>query len=278
MEDRRSYRVSLAIVVVCVLVLVGLGAVGAHAEDDPPFDVPATIVVSTGPDAAIIEADAHGKSDASPPAQPSRPKRKCHLEPVTTTGYVGGLGNVELPTPPDEVAYWLKCDDGTETIIWRKKNPTPAPAGTPPLDVAMHLRREIPVPQVSIRVNPSVGLTGTESWFWIEGYSGQTITDSADAFGQQVEVQATVTRYEWSFGDGGVMSSNSLGAAYPQRSEIRHVYERSSAGSAGYQVSLDFVFTVRYRVAGGAWVELPGISRTASFRYTVRESQAVISR
>ena len=55
------------------------------------------------------------------------------------------------------------------------------------------------------------------------------------------------------------------------------MYERSSAGLAhGYPVEVTFTFDVRYRVDGGGWIELPGITRVASASYPVRESQAVI--
>ena len=56
----------------------------------------------------------------------------------------------------------------------------------------MHLRDQIPVPNVDIRINPDRGLVGVDSWFWIEGYDGSPIEESTDAFGQQVEVEARV--------------------------------------------------------------------------------------
>jgi hypothetical protein len=53
--------------------------------------------------------------------------------------------------------------------------------------------------------------------------------------------------------------------------------QRSSLGPArGYAVEAGFVFSVRYRVGGGGWLELPGIERVAQAEYPVRESQAVI--
>lgn len=143
----------------------------------------------------------------------------------------------------------------------------------------MQLRDEVPMPTVGIHANPGVGLVATESWFWIEGYSGEPITSSTDAFGRPIEVEAKAERYEWHFGDGSSLVTTSPGRSYPQRSEVRHIYERSSAGTeGGYLVQARFVFSVQYRVGGGAPIELPGIIRTAAFRYPVRESQAVIAR
>lgn len=143
----------------------------------------------------------------------------------------------------------------------------------------MRLRDEMPIPRVTVEINPERGLAGAESWFWIEGYGGAAITDSTDAFGDLVEVEARVQQYEWSFGDGTTLMSQTPGRAYPERSEVRHMYERSSAGLLyGYPVDVTFVFAVRYRVDGGSWIELPGITRDAHADYPVRESQAVIQR
>ena len=86
-----------------------------------------------------------------------------------------------------------------------------------------------------------------------------------------------MTSYEWSFGDGDTIASKTPGRPYPHRSDVRHVYQRSSAGLAsGYAVEVTFAFDVRYRVDGGGWVELPAIRRVAGTSYRVRESQAVI--
>ena len=141
----------------------------------------------------------------------------------------------------------------------------------------MQLRDRIPIPTVTIEVNPDQGLVGVDSWFWIDGYDGQPISESTNAFGRRIEVEAQVQRYEWRFGDGRTVMSDSPGRPYPDRSDVRHVYERSSLGHEdGYPVEVGFVFAVRYRVDDGGWLELPGIERVADASYLVRESQAVI--
>lgn len=270
MEGRRDYRVSL---VVLVLAATLAGTAKADEESRPPYDTPSTTVVYTTSDSAVVEAEKKG--GAPTPVATHRKKSNCHLEAVGLTGEIKGLGQVSLPTPPDERAFWVMCDGENVGMVWRKITPRSSPRETP-ADVADHLRQEIPMPQVSVRINPGVGLAGSESWFWIEGYAGEPITNGTDAFGRAVEVEARPNRYEWTFGDGTTMVFQSTGRAYPERSEIRHVFERASAN--GYQVTVRFVFEVRYRVDEGAWTPLPGITRTASVAYQVRESQAVISR
>jgi len=257
--------------------LIALSGGRAAAEANDPPDWPDTITVHTEPDAAVVEATATDQnSGATVSTGSSGPK--CHLKEPDADG------DPELQAVyyAHKVPYYLVCDDGTTSIVWldyTQGDPgQPAPARDPE-EVALHLRDEIPIPQVDVGMNPPRGLVGAESWFWIEGYNGEPIANSTNAFGALVEVEARVAHYEWSFGDGTVISSDSPGRAYPDRSSVRHMYERSSAGLAdGYTVDASFVFSVRYRVNGGSWRSLPGITRTARANYPVRESQAVIER
>lgn len=276
MEGRRDHRVPVTILAIAFL--ISAYPAFADEESDKPggYRHTPTVVVYTNPNAAVVEADTASGAPAAVPTKVTG-RRKCHLEPSTNVGQ----GSSQLwAEHPNEMLYLIYCDGEPVGFTWRPIDPSrPAGAPTPPREVAMHLREEIPMPRVTIRVNPDLGLVGSESWFWVEGYAGTPITESTDAFGSPVEVQASVDRYVWSFGDGTRLGSSSLGRAYPQRSDVAHIYQRSSAGQAdGYPVEVRFVFSVRYRVSGGEWMSLPGISRTASFHYPVQESQAVISR
>lgn len=273
MESGRNNR-NRAVALVVVLWLTPIAA-RATEERQPPIEkLERTTVVYTNSDSAVVEAEQQGVS--APTTVTHKRKSNCHLEAISTTGEIKGVGEVSLPTPPDERPFWVMCDGENVGMVWRKIGPRPLRA-SPPAQIADSLREEIPMPQVTIRVNPDVGLVGTESWFWVEGYAGQPIVKTTDAFGQTVEVEATVSRYEWAFGDGTSIAG-SLGKAYPQRSDVRHVYEKSSSAGAGYPLTVRFVFSVKYRLGGGTWTDLPGIARTASFSYQVRQSQAVIER
>lgn len=280
MEGHVCNRIRIAIA--CVLLIAAADMAAAQESQSPPDRVrDLRVVVYTEPTAAVVEADlGESSTPVATVSTASRPKRSCHLEAINTDpgAGAGNPQNLALPTRPDQKPFWLICDGATVGVVWRNINPSPRSPTSQPVDTAMSLRDEIPMPQVSIRANPAIGLVGAESWFWVEGYSGAPIVSSTDAFGRIVEVEAAVTRYEWSFGDG-VMVAGSLGRAYPDRSDIRHTYERSSVRNGdGYAVQVRFTFSVRYRIAGGPWVDLPGITRSATFRYPVQESQAVISR
>lgn len=273
MEDRRDHRIPLTLFLLTLTIFSLSPTVWSEEQHPPPFDMDSTTVVYTTPDSAVVEASQQGA--ATPPKAVHKRRSNCYLEAVNTAGQINGVGQVSLPTPPDERPYWVMCDGENVGMVWRKITPRSAPVSRQA--IVEHLREEIPMPEVRIRANPGNGLAGSESWFWIEGYSGSPILHSTDAFGTPVEVEAKVTRYEWAFGDGTQLVG-SLGRPYPEKSDVRHVYERSSAGTSGYPVKVRFLFTVRYRTAGGAWSDVQGVERTASFDYVVGESQAVISR
>lgn len=280
MEGRRDHRVPLALFL--ILAVAVTGPARAEEEQQPP-DVNrrfTTAVVYTTPDAAVVEAEISGGVGATAKVASNRSGRSCHLEPDTAP-----VTNANLDlynTHRDEISYSLYCDGEWVGLVWLPKDPEPrrAPSPSEIRDVVMSLREEIPMPAVTIGVNPAgTGMVGVEAWFWVEGYEGEVITHSNSAFGIPVEIEAWPTSYRWSFGDGTSLESHSLGETYPERSAIRHIYQRSSVGNpSGFPIVVEFSFEVRYRLAGGAWIDLPPISRTAGLDYPVRESQAVITR
>jgi hypothetical protein len=271
MEDRENHRVRITIGIALAVVLLALPA--SADEHGDPFTWPTDMVVESKSDAVVVEADAQATIMGS---GGSSRGSGCWLNPVTNIGdiFVDSFGQ-QLSTGLSPFLLW--CGHEMSGLVWLDMSGGDPAGALDPETIAMHIRDEIPVPNADIRINPDRGLVGVDSWFWIEGYDGAPIEESTDAFGQMVEVQARVTSYEWSFGDGDTIEASTPGRPYPHRSEIRHVYERSSAGlSAGYSVEVKFTFDVRYRVDVGRWIELPGITRVASTSYPVRESQAVI--
>lgn len=176
------------------------------------------------------------------------------------------------------------CTDGTDEFIWvdmcdfMSVDACPSSPTVDPLVLARRVRDNLPVPGFTIASNPRRGLVGLKTWFWVEG-GGRPLSDSLSAFGTRVDVEATPVIYRWDFGDGTIKTTRSPGRPYPQRSPVRSMYERSSAGHPdGYRVSVTAVFEVRWRVNGGRWRSLPSISRSFERFYPVAESQAVNSR
>lgn len=200
-----------------------------------------------------------------------------------TCSYELQFGNISTysgywkDSPADTTLARKTCSDGTDEFVWVYIGDSePAPT-IDPETLAQEVRDRLPVPGLKISSNPRRGLVGLKSWFWLED-GGQPLSDSLSRFGVRVDVQARPVSYRWEFGDGTEKTTESPGRPYPQRSEITHTYDRSSAQFAqGYAVSVTVVFDVRWRTDGGRWRALPGISRTSERFYPVAESQAVNS-
>lgn len=281
MEGHRNHRVSIAILALSMLAVPGLAA--ADEGNDPPLHQPPTIVVNSDPNQVVVDASTNVTTPGSTQPAGYHSGPSCYLKEVPGSDMTEDLTDEYWRRRMQDAPYYLICNQQIRGIVWIEIDLSSPSSGSSaaqsPRQVAMNLRDHLPIPFVSVRMNPDRGLAGAESWFWIQGYGGAPLSRSTDAFGSLVEVDARVTHYEWAFGDGSTLASDSTGQAYPARSEIRHLYERSSAGMPdGYSVDVTFAFAVRYRVDGGAWIELPSISRTAHADYPVRESQAVIGR
>jgi hypothetical protein len=115
----------------------------------------------------------------------------------------------------------------------------------------------VPLPPITIHVNPVHGVVHVPDWFWTTGYAGGPESATRDYSlhwslpgtpiidpdtGQVIGVNpgrsgdyrigVTVTyqpsRYRWDFGDGTVVDTSSLGRAFPTRSDVQHSYNLSS--------------------------------------------------
>jgi hypothetical protein len=263
------------------MLLVGiLGYPGESAEAQerlPTYDTSSTTIVYTTSESAVIDASREKRTLSSSGRKVGR-GRNCRLERDTANVGSGTSRLYAEHAAAGETSFNLYCDGEFVGLVWRKLNPSPGRPAISPVEIAERLREEIPIPTGSLRVNPGHGLVGTESWFWIEGYDGQPVTHSTDALGVPVTVEARPTEFHWSFGDGSTVITSTTGAAFPTESEVRHVFERSSASVPdGYPVEVRFNFAVRYKADGGDWIDLPAITRVATTRYPVRESQAVLT-
>ena len=183
--------------------------------------------------------------------------------------------------------------------------PGPPPAGngssTDPYQVALSLLDHVPLPDIQIKENPALGLVNLPGWFWVEGYDGKPFGDSRTvtippAVGPDVpftqvpkndprrqptsftvSVKVWPTSYQWSFGDGTSLDSQSIGQAYPAQSDIQHTYEYSSLKTAnGFPIRLTVVFAAEFQVNGGGSQGLPPISHDYTAAYPVQEAQALL--
>jgi hypothetical protein len=192
----------------------------------------------------------------------------------------------EAPLHPGEAPWVVRCNDQFIGIVWLAVSVGPADiqivvgAATPvdPVTVATQLLDHVPVPNITVGVNPQVGLAAVPAWFWVDGYNGSPILASDTLGGVTVEVEITPTGYVWKFGDGATLRTTSLGQPYPSTSDIQHTYEQSSLSAGGaFAVTIEVAFSARYRVNGGAWQPLEPISRSFAAPYPVQQLQSILT-
>ncbi|MEX2154433.1 MAG: hypothetical protein WD825_13920 [Gemmatimonadaceae bacterium] len=213
---------------------------------------------------------------------------------VPNIGYNSSFAR-QLPEHPGELPWVVTCDNGLFTIVWIPVNgpgvteivvqTLPEPP-TDPRSMAQSLFGMVPLPPVAVGANPDTGLVALPSWFWVDGYGGETLYGSETLGDTTVDVEITPQRYDWSFGDGAALSTESLGRRYPLQSDIQHSYERSLTAD----VRLEITFGGRYRVTTieddgeggfmvvvGPWEALAPMVRSWTTPYPVRQLQSVLT-
>ncbi len=249
--------------------------------------------------------------------------RQIDLTPPMISSATRDSWVTQLQQHPNEDPYLVYTDGQFGGLVWIPRGTNPnsirfgaPPAGAPPpvavpagggitidpREVALDALSHVPLPDIQIRMNPSLGLVALPGWFWVEGYDGQPFgtsrtVDIPPAVGAEVpvelvpaddarrrgssitvDVRVWAARYEWSFGDGASLVTRSLGKPYPQASDIQHTYEYSSLRfPGGFPVRLTVEYAAEYRVNGGPPQPLPPIRRTYEAGYRVQEVQPVLT-
>lgn len=199
--------------------------------------------------------------------------------------------------------YALSCGN-VVGIVWRQLTPTtpssgaasPGSPGRAAIDTFYHLSQVVNAPPLAIGINPAVdGITGLESYFWLNGYGGTPIDVVTQTAGASIELKATLRAFTWDFGDGtSAFTTTSVGTPYPQGvSDIRHTYDvrsdRSASATDGKYVvrvtaSLDASFRVfmpgvtpQHRVDHIRQPRLRPITSSAQLPYKVDEVRSVLT-
>lgn len=199
--------------------------------------------------------------------------------------------------------YWRVCN-GVFELRYRSRHLDIPPGfedGQEGYLLIDSLRQSFRMPDVTIGISPLVdGLTGLETRYWVEGYDGTPVIFATQRFHDRiVQVRAEPSEYRWRFGDGAGGTYRTVGRPYPERSEIRHTYERTSGTSdlaqpdGTYLVRVRFVFDVTFRVIdparppgpGDGWTHLSElnpewgrIERVADRSYRVFQVRSVLTR
>ena len=120
-----------------------------------------------------------------------------------------------------------------------------------------------------LRLAPSaVGLTGLDSFVWLANRP-ESIEAVASVPGLTVIAQARPVQYVWDFGDGATAVTSHPGRPWSphQPGDIAHLYEVRGA----YAVGIEVIWSARWQVAGGPWVDLGFFSTSGSQPYAVRQ-------
>ena len=236
---------------------------------------------------AIDESSPGSSSDpSSGGTSPGSGGWSCSSHPMSIGDAMREWFEEQAPLHPGEAPWIVWCNDEFIGIVWLPNDIEPQDiqiivvpgVSVDPASIAAELRDQVPVPDITVGVNPEVGLVAMPAWFWIEGYDGSPIRTSETLGGTTVEVEIAPTNYAWGFGDGAAINTLSLGRPYPQASDIRHTYEQSSLSAGGaFAVTVEISFSVRYRVDGGVWQPLDPISRSFTTAYPVQQLQSVLA-
>ncbi|MGH7762562.1 MAG: hypothetical protein ACREOY_14295 [Candidatus Dormibacteraceae bacterium] len=161
--------------------------------------------------------------------------------------------------PAGEIGYYVYDSNGNSLGVVCVPNPTDSllPPTTPEIALADQASSRQPWPALVLGINPSIGLTGLPSWFWLGGATASMPDAVASSGPLTVRVRARLVGVTWEFGDGIGYDSIDLGQAYPAQSDVQHIYQTDTYGhQAGYTVAGILRYLVTYSVNGGPWTTL----------------------
>jgi hypothetical protein len=142
--------------------------------------------------------------------------------------------------PPGQTGFYTYDANGAPLGIVCVGNGANPPAGAPtpsPLALAEQASAEQPWPVLQFGINPTVGLTGLPSWFWLGG-NPQMPDATASAGPLTVRVHAELIDVVWRFGDGaGLSTGTNVGqpsSKQVSRSSVRNPLRCDAAVAAAW--------------------------------------------
>ncbi|MGH2961394.1 MAG: hypothetical protein ACRDL3_04255 [Solirubrobacterales bacterium] len=171
----------------------------------------------------------------------------------------------------------------------------PGGPGLNPEAIADSVADRLPLLPGRLQTSPRVtGLTGSDSWFWLDP-APRTEELTVSLAGETVTVTAVPSRVEWRFGDG-IDLSGGPGRPYrpgpPPADAVLHVYETrclpgdqgrnpyvlASCGSSGYRVEAVVVWRISYSASGPVEASGALAARTTetAAAYPVSEARAFL--
>lgn len=213
--------------------------------------------------------------------------------PAPETSHVNGSAEDEQVTwssAPDCNAFgnagchvYEPCEDGSAAMIFTLTgsqgeilseyrqcpgDPAPTPettqAPTPTLTPGRILKafRRVPLPESTITVQPPGGET-LVNFETVYSTEAEPFTETVRLLGRTVTLDITPATFTWHHGDGTTQTTDWAGRPWTEGMSqtqvvselIHHVYTRKAKD---LPVSVDTVWTARYRVNDGPWADVGG--------------------
>jgi hypothetical protein len=176
-----------------------------------------------------------------------------HQSPICELGGAAICTEPALCDDESPMTYvWFETADGTDL----PGSNFCASDGEEPVEITagmvLNALRHIPLPPSDLIVQPPNGRTLVN--FDTNFYTEATPLDrTLRLLGQRVDLRIWPSSYEWHFGDGEAIATESAGAPYPDL-EITHSY--TTKGQVGPAV--DTTYAAEFRVNAGPWRPVPG--------------------
>jgi hypothetical protein len=304
------------------LIAIAVGALAlagpAYADSPPPVQIGISSQ-QAGPGRAIVRAriaardSEPGREDRSPARPVSNVVRLPEKggavddlpdrDPYPPLASDSALARASQPFGPG--SFWYPVGPGRVCIYapgsvlpcYTLVGPGGAPGG-PGLDpgaIAASVADRLPLLPGRIQTSPRVvGLTGTDSWFWLDP-APRTEELTVALAGETVTVTAEPNAIEWRFGDE-VELAGGPGRPYragpPPAGAVLHLYETrclpgdqgrnpyvlGSCGSSGYGVEAVVAWRISYSASGpiDASGALPTRTTATSIAYPVSEARGFL--
>jgi hypothetical protein len=133
--------------------------------------------------------------------------------------------------------------------------------------------RKVGVPTAEVSA-PGYTLVNLETTFYTDP---QQFTRTLSIIGYTVDVEVTPTTYTWHWGQGETTTTDTPGRPYPA-TDVTHTFVRHTHKGQPLNVAVDVGWVARYRVDGGAWIDIPETITVAGLATTmpVRQASAVL--
>jgi hypothetical protein len=251
--------------------------------------------------ASITVSDRRPGRRGARAASGGRDEEEAYVWPVLSSD--SPLLRDATPLGPD--SFWY-VDGSENTCLYLPNSALPCyrvvslQSGAPglsPAAIAASVADRLELAPGGIVTSPprdAAGLTGAESWFWLEPAPDREEL-SVGLAGVRVTVAAEPARVDWRFGDAASVRAG-LGVPYragpPPEGSVRHRYETrclpgdrgrnpyvlASCGRGGYRVEAEVLWQISFEASGRVTASgsLPARTTETAIDYPVSEARAFL--